>query len=219
MIRELLKKLVYPHKYSTEAYVKYIRSGGGQIGKNCRFYGPTSITIDSTSFPFISMGDNVVLTEDVIILAHDYSYEVLENIEEPVSLRPQKFTKIGNNVFVGMRSIILMGAEIGDNVIVGAGSIVSGKIPSNCVCARNPARVICTLEEHEEKLKKKFYEFSKNYALGFKMKNGRIPTEEEMVIYSTLIKGYEDAYESINATTLVNEDKYDSVEALIKSKE
>ena len=28
------------------------------------------------------MGDNVVLTEDVIILAHDYSYEVLENIEE-----------------------------------------------------------------------------------------------------------------------------------------
>ena len=64
------------------------------------------------------MGDNVVLTEDVIILAHDYSYEVLENIEEPVSLRPQKFTKIGNNVFVGMRSIILMGAEIGDNVIV-----------------------------------------------------------------------------------------------------
>lgn len=33
------------------------------------------------------------------------------------------------------------------------------------------------------------------------------------------IKGYEDAYESINATTLVNEDKYDSVEALIKSKE
>lgn len=165
------------------------------------------------------MGDNVVLTEDVIILAHDYSYEVLENIEEPVSLRPQKFTKIGNNVFVGMRSIILMGAEIGDNVIVGAGSIVSGKIPSNCVCAGNPARVICTLEEHEEKLKKKFYEFSKNYALGFKMKNGRIPTEEEMIIYSTLTKGYEDAYESINATTLVNEDKYDSVEALIKSKE
>ena len=53
MIRELLKKLVYPHKYSTEAYVKYIRSGGGQIGKNCRFYGPTSINIDSTSFPFI----------------------------------------------------------------------------------------------------------------------------------------------------------------------
>lgn len=65
----------------------------GTDRKNCRFYGPTSITIDSTSFPFISMGDNVVLTEDVIILAHDYSYEVLENIEEPVSLRPQNLPK------------------------------------------------------------------------------------------------------------------------------
>ena len=51
--------------------------GGGQIGKNCRFYGPTSINIDSTSFPFISIGDNVVLTENFIILANDYSYEVL----------------------------------------------------------------------------------------------------------------------------------------------
>lgn len=122
-------------------------------------------------------------------------------------------------MFVGMRSIILMGAEIGDNVIVGAGSIVSGKIPSNCVCAGNPARVICTLEEHKEKLKKRFYDSSRNYALGFKIKNGRFPTEEEMVIYSTLIKGHENAYESINSAVLVNEDKYDSVESLMKSKE
>ena len=45
------------------------------------------------------------------------------------------------------------------------------------------------------------------------------PTEEEMVIYSTLIKGHENAYESINSAVLVNEDKYDSVEALMKSKE
>ena len=106
------------------------------------------------------MGDNVVLTEDVIILAHDYSYEVLENIEEPVSLRPQKFTKIGNNVFVGMRSIILMGAEIGDNVVIGAGakiignikignnvtiganSVVTKDIPSNAVVGGNPGKII-----------------------------------------------------------------------------
>lgn len=40
-----------------------------------------------------------------------------------------------------------------------------------------------------------------------------------MVVYSTLIKGHENAYESINSAVLVNEDKYDSVEALMKSKE
>ena len=106
MIRELLKKLVYPHKYSTEAYVKYIRSGGGQIGKNCRFYGPTSITIDSTSFPFISMGDNVVLTEDVIhdlgdlksalaeafeIKKDRYKYETLGKHKTCLLLRPHRF--------------------------------------------------------------------------------------------------------------------------------
>ena len=133
-----------------------------------------------------------------------------------MSLRSQKFTKIGNNVFVGMRTTILMGAEIGDNVIVGAGSIVSGKIPSNCVCAGNPARVICSLDEHKEKLKRNFNKAAKDFALGFKIKNGRLPSEEEMMIYSTLVKGHEKDYNSINSVVLTDEYKYDSVVDMIR---
>ena len=29
-IKEMLKKLVYPHSYSSEAYIKYLRRGGGK---------------------------------------------------------------------------------------------------------------------------------------------------------------------------------------------
>ena len=49
---------------------------------------------------------------------------------------------IGNNVFIGGRSIILYDVTIGDNVIIGAGSVVTRDIPSGSVVAGCPARVI-----------------------------------------------------------------------------
>ncbi|MDI9553531.1 MAG: DapH/DapD/GlmU-related protein, partial [Bacteroidota bacterium] len=49
---------------------------------------------------------------------------------------------IGNNVFIGINSIILSNTSIGDNCIVGAGSVVRGKFPENSVLAGNPAQII-----------------------------------------------------------------------------
>mgnify|MGYP000899967112 FL=1 len=109
-------------------------------------YNARNTTIDETSLQHIFIGDNTQITAGVIVLAHDYSYSVLGNIFGELP-RQQRDTVIGKNVFIGMNSVILMGAKIGDNVIVGAGSVVSGSIPSNSVCAGNPAKVICSLEQ------------------------------------------------------------------------
>lgn len=49
---------------------------------------------------------------------------------------------IGDNCFLGMRSIILPGIKIGNEVIVGAGSVVTKDVPSNCIVAGNPAKII-----------------------------------------------------------------------------
>lgn len=49
---------------------------------------------------------------------------------------------IGNNVNIGVGSIIIGKISIGDNVIIGAGSIVVKDVPSNCIVAGNPAKVI-----------------------------------------------------------------------------
>ncbi|HEY6795298.1 MAG TPA: acyltransferase [Kineosporiaceae bacterium] len=49
---------------------------------------------------------------------------------------------IGNNVFLGTRTVVLKGVTIGDNSVIGAGSVVTRDIPGNSVAAGQPAKVI-----------------------------------------------------------------------------
>lgn len=51
-------------------------------------------------------------------------------------------TRIGENCFIGGRSLIMPGVEIGDGCVVGAGSVVTRSVPPRCVVAGNPARVL-----------------------------------------------------------------------------
>lgn len=53
-------------------------------------------------------------------------------------------TRIGENCFIGGRSLILPGVEIGDNCVVGAGSVVTKSVPPRCIVAGNPAKIIRT---------------------------------------------------------------------------
>ena len=49
---------------------------------------------------------------------------------------------IGNDVWLGLGSIILSGVTVGDGAVVGAGSVVTKDVPSFAIVAGNPARVI-----------------------------------------------------------------------------
>ena len=184
MIKRILRKLIYREKSSGEEYIAYCKRGGATIGNNVTVYSAKNTTIDETSLQHIFIGDNTQITAGVIILAHDYSYSVLGNIYGELP-RQQKDTIIGKNVFIGMNSIILMGSNIGDNVIIGAGSVVSGHIPSNTVCAGNPAKIICSLDQFLVKGRTRFEESARCYYAGIKRKKQDV-TEEDMIIYRSL---------------------------------
>ncbi|KQS68839.1 DapH/DapD/GlmU-related protein [Modestobacter sp. Leaf380] len=51
-------------------------------------------------------------------------------------------TVIGQNCFVGARSMILPGVTVGDESIVAAGAIVTKDVPPRTIVAGNPAKVI-----------------------------------------------------------------------------
>ena len=109
-----------------------LRKNGVEIGSNVHIFN----SYIDPSFPFlISIGNNTTLT-DVKILAHDAS-----TYKELGYTKMGKVT-IGNNCFIGAKSVVLPGVTIGDNVIIGAGSIVTKDIPSNSVAAGNPCKVL-----------------------------------------------------------------------------
>lgn len=118
---------------------------GLTVGKH--FQMKDGCILDPGHVFLITIGDNVTLAPRVHILAHDASTKEFTGYTKigPVT--------IGDNVFIGANSTVLMGVHIGNNVIVGANSLVSKDIPDGCVCVGNPARVICTTEEYIEKNK------------------------------------------------------------------
>lgn len=58
-----------------------------------------------------------------------------------------KPVKIGNDVWIGGRAVILPGVTIGDNSVIGAGSLVSRDIPANVVAVGNPCKFLKTIEQ------------------------------------------------------------------------
>jgi len=89
--------------------------------------------IDKTNPKGLTIGEKTMVTFDAIVLSHDYA-----------SRRHDAKTVIGSYCFIGCGSIILPNVTIGDHVIVAAGSVVSKDVPSNCIVAGNPAKVIKT---------------------------------------------------------------------------
>jgi len=58
---------------------------------------------------------------------------------------------IGDNVWVGGQTVICPGVTIGNDVTIGAGSVVTRDVPSHCVVAGNPAKIIRYLPGFEQK--------------------------------------------------------------------
>lgn len=161
ILMKLFSKIeIYYVNHSIEKKRIYLIKQGCVIGKKTRIL----CNIDSfgTEPYLIEIGDDCLISDSVRFHPHDGGVKVLNDAGYFDGKRMDKMgrIKIGNNCFIGSEAKIMMNVTIGDNVIIGGGSIVSKNIPSNCVVAGIPARVICSLDDYYEKNNKRgvFYE-------------------------------------------------------------
>lgn len=116
---------------------------GMKIG--CNFYRQSATKFDPSHCFLITIGDNVTVANNVQFLAHDHSVRVYLGYGKVGKI------VIGNNVFIGAKSLILPNVIIGDDVIVGAGSVVTKSVPPNSIVVGVPAKVIGNTDDYIEK--------------------------------------------------------------------
>ena len=106
----------------------FIGSGSG-LGVNCSVHGPLRI------------GDNVMMGPDVTILTQTHN---IDRINIPMGQQGMRVSEvvIGNDVWIGMRAIIMPGVKVGNGAVIGAGAVVTKDVPDYAVVGGVPAKII-----------------------------------------------------------------------------
>lgn len=93
----------------------------------------------------IEIGNNVIFGAGCLVMDSDFhslSWQDRRDGKLGSNEAVSKDIKIGNDCFIGARSIICKGVTIGERVIIAAGSVITTDIPSDEVWGGNPAAFI-----------------------------------------------------------------------------
>lgn len=164
VLRVLQRKLIccldgLNNRVFTEMYAKYLSKQG------VRFHGQpnyiaSSAYFDGQGLKDIEIGDEVVISREVMLLTHDYSIEnALHAVGGGTADRHLKLDGtifVGENSFIGARASLLPGTKIGRDCIVGACAVVKGEIPDDSIVIGNPAKVIKRTSELGRRLLDEF---------------------------------------------------------------
>ncbi len=84
----------------------------------------------------IRIGSGAMIVDDVYIGSADHGRR------DRSEVRGSGAVRIGSDVFIGQRAIVLGGVTIGDGATIGAGAVVTRDVPAGAVAAGVPASVI-----------------------------------------------------------------------------
>lgn len=128
--------------------VSYAKKLGVRIGEDVNLMGSPNWG----SEPYlIQIGDHTTVSFECAFITHDGAVVRYRKQERYKKIIKVGEIKIGNHCFIGARSTILPGVEIGDNSIVGACSLVTKSIPPGEVWGGVPAKFITKTEDYLEK--------------------------------------------------------------------
>ena len=84
----------------------------------------------------IEIGPDATIAQDVYLCTgtHDFTSPSLALLTAPIH--------VGQGAFVGARSFVLPGINLGKGCVIGAASVVTKDVPAYAIVAGNPARLI-----------------------------------------------------------------------------
>lgn len=90
----------------------------------------------------IEIGNNVLMSERVIILDHIHDYKNVDMavIDHPIVSKGK--IRIDDDGFIGANVVIMGNVHIGKHAVIGANSVVTRDVPAFSVVAGAPAKVI-----------------------------------------------------------------------------
>ena len=132
--------------------IGFARAIGVKIDADCRLLNIDPATFGTEPY-LITLGKHVTVTSGVKFITHDGGAWVFRK-EDP-NLDIVAPITVGDNVFIGINSVIMPGVTIGNNSVVGAGSIVTRDVDPETVVAGVPARRISSLDDYRKKAEKK----------------------------------------------------------------
>ena len=107
-----------------------------QLGEN------SSISVDCWVASDTVIGDDVMMAPQVTILSNSHNFSRTDISMRAQGAPPPRPVRIGNDVWIGTRVIILPGVRVGNHCILGAGAVVTKDVPDWAVVGGNPARII-----------------------------------------------------------------------------
>lgn len=106
------------------------------IGNNVGMSG-----VSISCLQHVSIGDNTLLGSGCIITDNDAHgiHPDFRNSPDHILTAP---VRVGENVFIGARAIVLKGVSIGNGAVIGAGAVVTRDVEAMSIVAGNPAKKI-----------------------------------------------------------------------------
>lgn len=146
-------------------YPKIIHKGGVLVAGNCEFYSGVRLEVGEKGR--LEIGNGTYLNRNTLIVCEKrvdigkncriaWDVIIMDSDLHPTHSKPMidKSVFIGDEVWIGCRSIILKGVKIGEGAIIAAGSVVTKNIPPYTMWGGAPAKLINDVKTSKIKLKK-----------------------------------------------------------------
>ena len=99
-----------------------------------------NVTIDLAAD--VSIGEEVEIQDEVMIFTHKHFWNHSRGLRKEIEKIVPVNLEIGNDVFIGVRAMIIGVSSIGEGAVIGAGSVLTHDVNPFEVWAGNPARKV-----------------------------------------------------------------------------